>query len=211
MAKSKAKSKEELSAELIPFLTDLAARQKGVRTWNTLGTAGNEPVGGLRGTAGYIANKAAEENGLKLQKGEINPFIFSDSMQEGGKPSKQMYEYWASDAMPTLPKAMRKQYDVVFAGTRPFDPSEEVYNTKFGYNLADKTENIWQFVPRQTEQISQKVKEKPAIPSVLSEEVDGDRPVQVGTLTYIDPTRERAGQEFLTQFVRSTGMPSTTV
>ena len=129
---AKSKQRKELSSSLIPFLTDLAARGK-VGSWKTVGPAGREPVGGMKGLYDFIGKRDAEKNGLTLQDGEINPFLFSASSAGSSEPSKQMYEYWASEAMPTLPKDMRDQYDVVFAGSRPFEPNDAVYNPKFGY------------------------------------------------------------------------------
>lgn len=211
MAKAKSTSKEYTKEGLAQFLTDLEARSKGVangvRFWDTLGTAGKEPVGNLGFSPGLLdTENPAAAFFPALRKGEVNPYL--EVAGENGRTSKKMYEYFASAARPQLPKELKGQYDVVFAGTREADPSEEVWNTKTGSRWSQGPQNIWQFVPKQIEdKVRDKEEVSPAVSDLYSSEEEGDRPVQVGTLTYVDPSREKAGQEFLSHFVRSIGMP----
>lgn len=203
MGKSKSKSTEYTKEGLASFLTDLEARSKGVangvRFWDTLGTAGREPVGNLGFNAGLLEGDNPASAFLPaLRKGEINPYL--EIAGADGKTSKKMYEYFASPAMPQLPKELSNQYDVVFAGTREADPSEEVWNTKTGSTWSRGPQNIWKFVPREAERI----KPEKIVPAPVQQEeaatTEDDRPVSIGTLTYNDPNR------FLGEFIRSIGV-----
>lgn len=195
----KSKNKNSGSDFVAEFISDQKAKEKGIKSWKTGGPAGREAVGGLKGLQDYLS-QSDDNSGLTLQKGEVNPFLPS---VEGDTGPKDMYEYYASDTMPVLPKELRDQYDVVFAGTREFDPSEEVYNSKFGYNLADKTSNVWKFVPKSVAPVA----EDSSTPAPIVDTNTYDRPVTVGTLSWVDPLKEAAGTEFLSNYIRSTGAP----
>lgn len=210
MGKNKV-NKDSSIEERIAFLTDDAARQKGIRTWKTGGSAGREPVGNLMGIARYLGNTAEQRDKLGLEDGEINPYLMSEV--EGQDPSKSMYQYWASDAMPQLPKALRKQYDVVFAGTRPAEPRDHVMSSRYGADpFAPKAEeNIWQFVPKVQAQKEPKPAKDPISAIASLPDGDGDRPVTIGTTSYTDPNRAADPSNFLSTYIRSTALPTSRV
>lgn len=198
----KSKSKESYSQEKIPFLTDLSARERGLgigaRFWDTLGTAGKEPVGNIGFNPSYLGGDNPSAAFFPaLRKGEINPYV--ETTGKDGKTSKSMFEYYASPARPQLPKELRDQYDVVFAGTREPNPAEEVWNTKTSSRWSQGPQSIWQFIPKDIPQKQEQSTPAPVAVEPVAEAED-DRPVSIGTLTYNDPSR------FLGEYIRSIGV-----
>lgn len=204
MAKSKGNKNQSIE-EQIAFLTDAGAKQKGIPFFDTGGTAGKEGVGNLRNLFTYVQGRPETRDKLGLVDSEINPFVTSDVAGKEG--SKQMMEYWASDTMPQLPKSIRKQFDVVYAGTREPQAGEQLWNPKSGFALNQGEQNIWRFV-RKPEQIAKAEPEEDplaAIPALV--DGDGDRPVTIGTTTYSDPNRAADPSNFLSSYIRSTALP----
>ncbi len=205
MGKNK-NSKADSIEQQIAFLTDDTARSKGIPTWLTGDTSGREPIGNLLGAYKYLGNTDEQRKELGLDKGEINPYLMTEVA--GQEPSKSMYKYWASDAMPQLPKDIRKQYDVVYAGVRPREPRDFMLNTKFGDALAPKEEqNVWKFVPRNVK--TKEEEDSTEVAQAVDQAVGDDRPVQVGTLSYAAPGREGAVTDpnsFLNRYIHTIGV-----
>jgi hypothetical protein len=196
------KKSESIAPIYKPFISDEDNKSKwGSQSWNTGGPSGREPIANAGYDPRFAKSAAAFLPGLRPKNGEFDPSVFNPD----GTPGDSMYEFINSATRPVLPEGY-EDYDVVFAGEKENARPLSISNGKTADWFGNTSTNVWQIIRKPT---TQAPAEEAAVDTVYDEGIS-NRPVTVGTLSYLDPNRDAAGQGFLSSYIRSTGNPLTT-